>query len=79
MRREEQKIRALASVNGIVTPLEEAKVGVLDRGFLFGDAVYEVVKLSGCLFIWSITWIVEDERGGCAAAFPALSELVEGM
>lgn len=35
----------LASVNGVVTPLAEAVVPVTDRGFLFGDAAYEVVRV----------------------------------
>src|SRR3954464_10714975 len=29
-------------LNGKFTPLENAKISVLDRGFIFGDAVYEV-------------------------------------
>jgi D-alanine transaminase len=29
-------------------PLSEARVSVLDRGFLFGDGVYEVVPVYGC-------------------------------
>ena len=33
----------LAYVNGTFMPLSEAKVSVEDRGFQFGDAVYEVV------------------------------------
>ena len=28
-------------------PLREAKVSVLDRGFIFGDGVYEVVPVYG--------------------------------
>lgn len=32
---------ALANLHGVIQPLAEAKVSVLDRGFLFGDAVYE--------------------------------------
>ena len=38
-------VRALADVNGLVTPLGEARISVLDRGFLFGDAVYEVIRI----------------------------------
>jgi branched-chain amino acid aminotransferase len=34
----------LASVNGIVTPAEEARVSVLDNGFTYGDSVYEVLR-----------------------------------
>ena len=33
----------LAYVNGVWSPLKEAWVSVDDRGFLFGDAIYEVV------------------------------------
>ncbi len=33
-----------ASVDGVVTPLAEARVPVLDRGFLYGDSVYEVFR-----------------------------------
>ncbi len=36
---------ALANLNGELMPLAEAKVPALDRGFLFGDAVYEVLRL----------------------------------
>ncbi len=35
----------LANVNGELMPLSEAKVPVLDRGFLFGDSVYEVLRV----------------------------------
>jgi D-alanine transaminase len=38
-------VKALASIDGTVTPLAEAKVSALDRGFLFGDAVYEVIRV----------------------------------
>lgn len=34
---------ALANLNGEISPLSEAKIPALDRGFLFGDAVYEVM------------------------------------
>ena len=38
-------------LNGQYLPLSEAKVSVLDRGFLFGDGVYEVIpSYSGHLF-----------------------------
>ncbi|RLS27295.1 MAG: aminotransferase IV [Planctomycetota bacterium] len=39
----QQKPIALANMNGEITPLSEAKIPALDRGFLFGDAVYEVM------------------------------------
>ncbi len=38
-------------LNGDYLPLSEAKVSVLDRGFLFGDGVYEVIpSYNGHLF-----------------------------
>ena len=36
---------ATVFLNGEYLPLEEAKVPVLDRGFIFGDGVYEVVPV----------------------------------
>ncbi|APW62618.1 aminotransferase class IV [Paludisphaera borealis] len=35
----------LACINGELTAVEQAKVSVLDRGFLFGDSVYEVCRI----------------------------------
>jgi D-alanine transaminase len=35
----------LANLGGTIIPLAEAKVPALDRGFLFGDAVYEVLRV----------------------------------
>lgn len=38
-------------LNGDYTVLSEARVSVMDRGFIFGDGVYEVVPVYGsCLF-----------------------------
>ena len=37
----------LCYLNGHYGPLNEAKVSVLDRGFIFGDGVYEVVPVYG--------------------------------
>ena len=37
----------LCYLNGAYVPLQEARVSPLDRGFLFGDAVYEVVPVYG--------------------------------
>ena len=30
-------------LNGEFLPIEQARVPVLDRGFIFGDGIYEVV------------------------------------
>ena len=37
----------LCYLNGEYQPLNEAKVSVLDRGFIFGDGIYEVVPVYG--------------------------------
>src|SRR5436190_17812112 len=34
----------LISVNGIITAAEEARIPILDHGFLFGDSVYETLR-----------------------------------
>jgi branched-chain amino acid aminotransferase len=36
-----------ASVNGTITPAAEARVSVLDNGFVFGDGVYETLRTYG--------------------------------
>jgi branched-chain amino acid aminotransferase len=37
-------MKRMANVNGQITPLEDARISVLDRGFLYGDSVYEVFR-----------------------------------
>ncbi|MGH6609860.1 MAG: D-amino acid aminotransferase [Burkholderiaceae bacterium] len=37
--------QATCYLNGEWTPLAEAKVSVLDRGFIFGDGIYEVISV----------------------------------
>ena len=34
-------------LNGVFLPVTEARVSVLDRGFLFGDGIYEVIPIYG--------------------------------
>lgn len=43
----------LACLNGEFLPLTAARISPLDRGFLFGDGVYEVVPVCGRrMFLW---------------------------
>ncbi len=35
----------LACLDGVILPASEAKVSVWDRGFVFGDSIYEVMRL----------------------------------
>ena len=37
--------RTLCYLNGEYTALQDAKISVLDRGFIFGDGVYEVLPV----------------------------------
>src|SRR5262245_42251526 len=39
---QENPLDSIAYVNGSFVPLSEAKVSILDRGFLFADGIYEV-------------------------------------
>src|SRR5690606_3512649 len=34
----------MTSVDGVITPTEYARISVLDRGFLYGDSIYEVFR-----------------------------------
>ena len=38
-------MHVLACLNGEIMPVDQAKVPVWDRGFLFGDSVYEVFRM----------------------------------
>ncbi|UCE88927.1 MAG: D-amino acid aminotransferase [Pseudomonadota bacterium] len=38
---------SIVYLNGEFLPLDEARVSVLDRGFIFGDGVYEVIPVYG--------------------------------
>lgn len=38
-------MEAIANLNGTLMPVSECKVSVLDRGFLFGDGIYEVLHV----------------------------------
>jgi D-alanine transaminase len=59
--------RALANFNGAVMPLDEVKVSALDRGFLFGDAVYEVLRIYG-----GKPWLLEQHWRRFAASLDAV-------
>jgi D-alanine transaminase len=38
-------VKSLCYLNGQILPLTEASIHPLDRGFVFGDAIYEMVKI----------------------------------
>ena len=51
----------LACLNGVILPASEAKVSVWDRGFVFGDSIYEVMRIyEGRI------WLAESHYGRLA-------------
>jgi D-alanine transaminase len=58
---------ALANINGVAMPLSEARVSALDRGFLFGDAVYEVLRVYG-----GKPWLEEEHLARLARSLQAI-------
>lgn len=45
-------MESLACLNGELMPVDQAKVPIWDRGFLFGDSIYEVFRLyQGCCWL----------------------------
>ncbi|RVT43941.1 D-amino-acid transaminase [Sphingobium algorifonticola] len=53
---------SLAYVNGMVLPLAEAQVSVLDRGFLFADGIYEVAAVLEGRLVDSAAHLARLER-----------------
>ena len=41
------KVQSVTNVDGVITPTAEARIPVMDRGFLYGDSVYEVFRTYG--------------------------------
>lgn len=37
-------VAGLVNINGVVTPISEGRIPVLDHGFLFGDSIYETLR-----------------------------------
>jgi branched-chain amino acid aminotransferase len=55
----------LANTNGRLHPADEPSISPLNRGFLYGDAIYEVWRTyNGVIFAWDEHW----QRLKCSAA-----------
>lgn len=52
----------IAYVNGRFLPLEEATIPIMDRGFLFGDGIYEVTAVIGGRFVDSAPHLQRLDR-----------------
>ena len=47
----------LCNIDGLICPETDARIPVLDRGFLFGDSIYEVVRTHEMVpLFWSEHW-----------------------
>ena len=53
---------SIAYVNGSFVPLSEAKVSILDRGFLFADGIYEVSAVLGGKLVDNASHLARLER-----------------
>ena len=53
----------IAYLNGEYIPLEEAKISPMDRGFLFGDGIYEVIPSYGGRTIGTALHLIRFEKG----------------
>jgi len=66
-------MQELAYVNGKIMPIDEAKVPIEDRGYNFGDAVYEyIASYQGKLFCLE-EHLDRLERSMAALSFPKMS------
>ena len=43
---------SIISLNGVITPAEEARIPIMDRGFLFGDGIYETGRTYSSCFLF---------------------------
>src|ERR1700737_3501550 len=58
---------ALANVNGQTMPLADVTISAMDRGFLFGDAVYEVLRV-----YQGKPWLMDDHVRRLARSLEAI-------
>jgi D-alanine transaminase len=74
-------MEVLACVNGEIVPIERAFIPVWDRGFLFGDSVYEVFRMYGARRWLEAEHLARLKRSLKELEFPEidLHRLVERM
>jgi D-alanine transaminase len=63
-------LNPIAYVNGAFVPLSEAKVSILDRGFLFADGIYEVAAVLDGKLIDNASHLARLERSVGEIALP---------
>ncbi|MDU0955800.1 MAG: D-amino-acid transaminase [Bradyrhizobium sp.] len=71
----------IAYVNGAFVPLSEAKVSILDRGFLFADGIYEVAAVLDGKLVDSAAHLARLERsvGEIGLALPESLARIEEL
>ena len=69
----------IAYVNGSFVPMSEAKVSILDRGFLFADGIYEVAAVLDGKLIDNASHLARLERsvGEISLALPETTERIQ--
>src|ERR1700749_1242961 len=75
----EPTLEQIAYVNGSFVPLSEAKVSVLDRGFLVADGIYEVAAVLDGKLIDSAAHLARPARsvGEIGLALPETTARIE--
>lgn len=68
---------SIAYLNGQYLPLADAKISVLDRGFLFAEAIYEVAAVIDGKLIDSASHLARLERSASAIGVPLPISLAE--
>ena len=71
----------IAYINGAFVPLSEAKVSILDRGFLFADGIYEVAAVLDGKLVDSASHLARLERsvGEIGLALPESLARIEEL
>ncbi len=69
------------NINGTITPHDEARISVLDRGFLYGDSVYEVVRTYGGkpFALEAHLQRLDHSARSLAISLPERDELIEAL
>src|SRR5579871_1651311 len=73
------RLDSIAYVNGSFVPLSEAKVSILDRGFLFADGIYEVAAVLDGKLVDNASHLARLKRsvGEIALELPESLERIE--
>src|ERR1700733_15098710 len=73
------RLDQIAYVNGSFVPLADAKVSVLDRGFLFADGIYEVAAVLDGKLVDNASHLARLERsvGEIALALPETLDRIQ--